>query len=171
MQTLVQRLVWVCQQVTAHQWVALLLARLAIGFFFVMSGYNKLFVQGTGYLRDEFIVYGIPLPLLSAWIDALVQFIGGFGLMVGLGTRLWSVLVGFAMLVASVVVTIPDVIKTDIPAAQSSLLFWGWFYYRPEPIYITIFLVFLFVGPGKASLDHVIARKLGMDQGQNPPMR
>jgi putative oxidoreductase len=170
MQTIVQRLVGVCQQVTAHQWVALLLARLAIGFFFVMSGYNKLFVQGIGHLRDEFIVYGIPLPLLSAWLDALVQFIGGFALMVGLGTRLWSVLVGFAMLVASVVVTIPDVIKTDIPTAQSSLLFWGWFYYRPEPIYITIFLLLIFFGPGKASLDHVIACRLGMDQGQNPSM-
>jgi uncharacterized membrane protein YphA (DoxX/SURF4 family) len=131
-----------------------------------MSGYNKLFVQGIGYLRDEFIVYGIPLPLLSAWLDALVQFIGGFGLMVGLGTRLWSVLVGCAMLVASVVVTIPDVIKTDIPAAQSSLLFWGWFYYRPEPIYITVFLILLFVGPGKASLDHVIARELGVHHEQ-----
>jgi putative oxidoreductase len=150
--------------------VALLLARLAIGFFFVMSGYNKLFVQGIGHLRDEFIVYGIPLPWLSAWLDALVQFIGGFALMVGLGTRLWSLLVGFAMLVASVVVTIPDVIKTDIPAAQSSLLFWGWLYYRPEPIYITVFLLLIFLGPGKASLDWVIARKLGMDQGQNPSM-
>jgi uncharacterized membrane protein YphA (DoxX/SURF4 family) len=86
--------------------------------------------------------------------------------MIGLGTRLWAVLVGFAMLVASVVVTIPDVVKTDIPAAQSSLLFWGWFYYRPEPVYITVFLVLLFVGPGKASLDHVIARKLGVDHEQ-----
>ena len=171
MQTIMQRMVGVCQQVTAHQWVALLLARLAIGFFFVMSGYNKLFVQGIGHLRDEFIVYGIPLPLLSAWIDALVQFLGGFAIMVGLGTCLWSVLVGFAMFVASVVVTIPDVIKTDLPAAQSSLLFWGWFYYRPEPIYITVFLLLIFIGPGKASLDQLIARKLGVDQGQNPLMR
>jgi putative oxidoreductase len=168
MQTIVQRMVGACQHVTAHQWVALLLARLAIGFFFVMSGYNKLFVQGIGYLRDEFIVYGIPLPLLSAWIDALVQFIGGCAIMVGLGTRLWSILVGFAMLVASLVVTIPDVLQKDIPAAAHGLLFWGWFYYRPEPIYITVFLLLLFIGPGKASLDQVIARKLGMDQGQSP---
>jgi uncharacterized membrane protein YphA (DoxX/SURF4 family) len=151
---------------TAHQWVALLLARLAIGFFFVMSGYNKLCVQGIGSLRDAFVVYGIPLPLLSAWLDALLQLIGGCGLMVGLGTRLWAVLVGGAMLVASVVVTIPDVIKTDISAAPHSLLFWGWFYYRPEPIYLTVFLVLLFVGPGKASLDQVLARKCGVDHEQ-----
>jgi putative oxidoreductase len=166
MHTVMHLVAHICRSLTARQWIALLLARLAIGFFFVMSGYNKLFVQGIGYLRDEFIVYGIPLPLLNAWLDALVQFIGGFGLMIGLGTRLWAVLVGFAMLVASVLVTIPDVVKTDIPAAQSSLLFWGWFYYRPEPVYITVFLVLLFVGPGKASLDHVIARKLGVDHEQ-----
>ncbi|HEY5868712.1 MAG TPA: DoxX family protein [Candidatus Tectomicrobia bacterium] len=170
MHTIVQRLVGACHQVTAYQWVALLLARLAIGFFFVMSGYNKLFVQDMGHLRDAFIVYGIPWPLLSAWIDALVQFIGGFALMVGLGTRLWSLLIGCAMLVASLVVTIPDVLRTDIPTAAHGLLFWGWFYYRPEPIYITVFLLLIFLGPGKASLDQVIARKLGMDQRQ-PPMR
>jgi putative oxidoreductase len=169
MQTIVQRMVGACHHVTAHQWVALLLARLAIGFFFVMSGYNKLFVQGIGHLRDEFLVYGIPLPWLSAWIDALVQFMGGFALMVGLGTRLWSILVGFAMLVASLVVTIPDVLQRDIPAAEHGLLLWGWFYYRPEPIYLTVFLLLIFIGPGKASLDQVIARKLGMDQEQIPP--
>jgi len=171
MHTIVQRMVGACHQVTAHQWVALLLARLAIGFFFVMSGYNKLCVQGIGALREEFVGYGIPLPWLSASIDALVQFIGGFAIMVGLGTRLWSILVGVAMLVASVVVTIPDVLQKDIPAAKHGLLFWGWFYYRPEPIYLTVFLLLIFLGPGKASLDQVIARKLGMDQGQNPAMR
>jgi putative oxidoreductase len=168
MQTIVQRLGGACHQVTAHQWVALLLARLAIGFFFVMSGYHKLFVQGIGHLREEFLGYGIPLPLLNAWLDALVQFMGGFAIMVGLGTRLWSILVGCAMLVASVAVTIPDVLQKDIPAAQHGLLFWGWFYYRPEPIYITVFLLLIFIGPGKASLDQVIARKLGVDQGQPP---
>jgi uncharacterized membrane protein YphA (DoxX/SURF4 family) len=84
---------------------------------------NKLFVQGIGSLREEFIGYGIPLPLLSAWIDALVQFIGGFAVMVGLGTRLWSLLVGCAMLVAAVAVTIPDVLQKDIPAAKHGLLF------------------------------------------------
>jgi putative oxidoreductase len=171
MQTIVHRIVGACHYVTAHQWVALLLARLAIGFFFVMSGYNKLFVQGIGSLREEFLGYGIPWPWLSAWIDALVQFLGGFAIIVGLGTRLWSLLVGCAMLVASVAVTIPDVLQKDIPAAQHSLLFWGWFYYRPEPIYLTVFLLLIFLGPGKASLDQVIARKLGMDQGQPPQAR
>lgn len=164
MQTIVQLVSRTFQKLNELQWVALLLTRIAIGFFFMMSGYNKLFVQGIGFLRDEFIEYGIPLPLPSAWLDALVQFIGGIGLIVGLGTRVWSVMVGFAMLVAIATVTIPNVIEKDIAAAQSSLLFWGWFYFRPEPIYVTIFLLLIFVGPGKASLDHMIARKLSVDQ-------
>ena len=129
-----------------------------------MSGYNKFFVQGIGFLRNEFIEYGIPFPLISAWLDALVQFIGGIALIFGLGTRIWSVMVGFAMIVASITVTIPHVIQKDIAGAESSLLFWGWFYYRPEPIYITVFLLLIFVGSGKVSLDHLIARKLGVDQ-------
>ncbi len=92
--------------------------------------------------------------MISAWMDALVQLIGGIALIFGLGTRLWSVIIGFAMIVASVTVTIPEVIHKDIAGAESSLLFWGWFYYRLEPIYITVFLLLIFAGPGKVSLDY-----------------
>jgi len=145
------------------QWIALLLSRAAIGFFFLMSGYNKFFVQGIGHLREEFIGYGIPFPLMNAWLDATVQLIGGIALIVGLGTRFWSVAIGFAMIVASVTVTIPDVIKNDIAKAESSLLFWGWFYYRPEPVYLTVLLLLIFFGSGKMSLDHLLARKTGID--------
>lgn len=88
-----------------------------------MSGYNKFFVQGIGHLRNEFIEYGIPFPLMNAWLDASVQLIGGIALIIGLGTRFWSAAIGFAMIVASVTVTIPDVIKNDIAKAESSLLF------------------------------------------------
>ena len=40
-----------------------------------MSGYNKFFVQGIGHLRNEFIEYGIPFPLMNAWLDASVQLL------------------------------------------------------------------------------------------------
>ena len=153
------------QRLNELQWIALLLSRIAIGFFFFMSGYNKFFIRGIGHLKNEFIEYGIPFPLMNALLDASVQFIGGVALIIGLGTRFSSVAIGFAMIVASVTVTIPDVIKRDIAGADSSLLFWGWYYYRPEPVYITVFLLLIFLGPGKASLDHWIARKLGVDQG------
>jgi len=145
------------------QWVALLLSRVAIGFFFFMSGYNKFFVQGIGHLRNELIEYGIPFPLLNAWLDAGVQLLGGLAIIVGLGTRFWSVAIGFAMILASVTVTIPDVINKDIARAENSLLFWGWFYYRPEPVYLTVFLLLIFLGPGKVILDHWMAYKLGVD--------
>ena len=166
MNTIVQSVSRTFRKLNEFQWVALFLSRVAIGFFFVMSGYNKLFVQGIGYLRDEFIEYGIPLPLVNAWLDALVQFIGGVALVFGLGTRIWSAMIGFAMIVASATVTIPDVITKDIAGAESSLFFWGWFYYRPEPVYITVFLLLIFLGPGKVSLDHLIARKLGVGSSE-----
>lgn len=169
MPTIVQRLVGVRHSLTAYQWVALLLARLAIGFFFLMSGYNKLFVHSIQDLQAGFVEWGLPWPGLSAWLDALVQLLGGFALMVGLGTRLWALLIGFAMLVASVVATIRDVLQKDLPGAAHHLLFWGWFYYRPEPIYLTVLLLLIFLGPGKASLDQVMAGKLGIDQGPPPP--
>ncbi len=150
------------QKLNELQWIALLVSRVAIGFFFVMSGYNKFFVQGILHLRNEFIEYGIPFPLINAWLDASVQLIGGIALIVGLGTRFWSVAIGFAMIVASVTVTIPDVIKNDIAKADSSLLFWGWYYYKPEPVYLTVFLLLIFFGPGRVSLDQWIERKLSV---------
>ncbi len=150
------------QKLNELQWIALLVSRVAIGFFFVMSGYNKFFVQGILHLRNEFIEYGSPFPLINAWLDASVQLIGGIALIVGLGTRFWSVAIGFAMIVASVTVTIPDVIKNDIAKADSSLLFWGWYYYKPEPVYLTVFLLLIFFGPGRVSLDQWIERKLSV---------
>ena len=152
------------RQLNDLQSIALLVSRVAIGFFFLMSGYNKFFIQGIHYLRDEFIGYGIPFPLVNAWMDASVQLIGGLALIIGLGTRFWSVAIGFAMIVASVTVTIPDVLKNDIAKAESSLLFWGWYYYRPEPVYLTVFLLLICFGAGKMSLDHVIAQKMGFNQ-------
>ncbi len=163
MNTIIQLVSRTIRQLNELHWIALLLSRIAIGFFFLMSGYNKFFVQGIGHLRNEFIEYGIPFPLLNAWLDASVQLLGGIALIIGLGTRFWSVAIGFAMIVASVTVTIPDVIKNDIAKAESSLLFWGWYYYRPEPVYLTVFLLLIFLGPGKVSLDHLLARKSGID--------
>ena len=149
------------RSLTASQWIALLIARISIGFFFVMSGYNKIFVNGVDSLVDGFSESGIPFPLASAWLNTLAQFIGGFSLVFGLGTRIWSGIIGFAMIVASTTVIIPEVLQNDIANAESNLLFWGWFYYRPEPIYLTVLLLLGFVGPGKASLDHLIAKRWG----------
>lgn len=147
------------RSLTESQWLALLIARISIGFFFIMSGYNKIFVNGVDSLADGFRESGIPFPLVNAWLNTLAQFLGGFALVLGLGTRIWSGVIGFAMIVASITVIIPEVIQDDIANAKSSLLFWGWFYYRPEPIYLTVFLLLGFVGPGKASLDHLIAKR------------
>ncbi len=58
--------------------------------------------------------------MISARMDALVQFIGGIALIFGLGTRIWSIIIGFAMIVASVTVTIPDVSHKNIAGAEIS---------------------------------------------------
>jgi putative oxidoreductase len=74
---------------------ALLLARILLGVFFVMSGYGKI----TGYsgTMAYMTAHGLPGALLPLVI--LTELGGGLAVIVGLGTRLAAVaLAGFAIL-------------------------------------------------------------------------
>lgn len=64
--------------------IALLLARLALGFIFIAHGWEKLAVSGIAetatYLRSE----GVPFPWLSALGTAILELVGGVALVLGL---------------------------------------------------------------------------------------
>lgn len=82
------------------QEVALGLLRMIIGIVFLAHGYQKLFVWGIHGVAGTFGQMGIPLPLTSAYLATFAEFFGGLALLVGFGTRLAAIPVGFTMLVA-----------------------------------------------------------------------
>ncbi|SHG47690.1 DoxX family protein [Streptoalloteichus hindustanus] len=77
--------------------LALLFARIAIGVVFMAHGWQKLVTNGMGATATGFDKIGIPLPTLSAWFTALVEFAGGAALIVGLLLPLVGLLQAFAM--------------------------------------------------------------------------
>src|SRR3989338_4981472 len=80
---------------------ALTLLRLILGIIFAYHGYIKLFLPG-GFkgTANFFIAIGIPLPVYSALLVSVAEFIGGILLLIGLLTRLASLILIIEMLVA-----------------------------------------------------------------------
>ncbi|MCX7752086.1 MAG: DoxX family protein [Blastocatellia bacterium] len=84
------------------EWSALFL-RIAVGVIFIAHGQQKLFGGLTGfgqYLES----LGVPLPNISALIVALVEFLGGIALLIGLFTRWAALLLAINMLMAILLV-------------------------------------------------------------------
>ena len=58
-----------------HEWVAQLLVRLFVGYFFMETGWGKLH-NLDGFAR-RFAGWGIPYPYFNAALSAYTEFIGG----------------------------------------------------------------------------------------------
>ena len=133
------------------QWLGPLIARLAVGLLFFLSGRGKLFVpERREQMRETLVAAGIPFAAINVIFVSAVEFVFGFLLILGALTPLTCLMLGGVMIVAIAT----SAIKT-IKAA--SLLDWvSEFLYLPEVLYLVI-LIWLFVsGPGWFSLDHLI---------------
>src|SRR5947208_579524 len=64
-----------------NAWILLPL-RLIIGFGFVAHGYAKI-SRGVDGFGDILAALGVPAPLLTAWVTALVEFLGGLAIIAG----------------------------------------------------------------------------------------
>jgi len=76
---------------------AALLLRVAVGVIFAYHGYQKLdggVSNFAGFVESE----SIPLPEITAWAVTLLELGGGILLAIGLGTRLWALLLGVQMI-------------------------------------------------------------------------
>lgn len=143
------------------EWFPVLLARVSMGLFFAISGWNKLFtVAHWKGLLAGMIATGLPFPKLMALFLAWFEFVGGSLLTIGFMSTFFSIGLAFAMLVAIVTVEIPFV----IPPGLGPLDWLDWFLYLPQVLYVLIFLWLIIKGPGPYSVDAIIARKLGVDE-------
>ncbi len=130
---------------TRFDWLAPLLLRLVFGYFWAETGWAKL-VNHDGF-TERFVNWGIPFPGLSAYLSGATDLIGGILLMLGLATRLATLPMIFNMIVALALVVLPGVSTLDD------------FVELNEVLYILVLFWLFMAGPGRASLDHLIARR------------
>jgi len=122
-------------------------ARLLLGVVLMAHGYQKLVGQGLGATSAGFARLGVPVPGASATFAACVETFGGLLLVAGLLTPVVGALVAFVMLGA------------------------GWFAghwfggitgddgWELVGVIMAGALMLAATGPGRLSLDHVIARR------------
>jgi len=141
----------------AAEWIPVTAARILIGIFFCISGGTKLFVPAEfGVLAQTMVQSHIPFPHASALFVAIVEFTCGAGLALGLLTPLCA-----AILLGDMVVAIATNRIHSIQA--SGLLAWlDDFLYLPEVLYALILVWLIFSGPGRYSVDGLIARRTGL---------
>ena len=130
------------------EWLGPLLLRLVFGYFWLETGWAKL--HNLEFFSGRFVEWGIPFPTFSATLSGATDLVGGALLILGLGTRLATIPMIVNMLVALAVVVLPGISTLDE------------FVELDEFLYILIFFWLFIAGPGKASLDHRIARRLGL---------
>src|SRR5258708_25724875 len=75
--------------INAQEWVAQLLVRLFVGYFFMETGWGKL--HNLDAFAQRFVGWGIPYPYFNAALSAYTEFVGGLHTFLGLRTRLVSI--------------------------------------------------------------------------------
>jgi putative oxidoreductase len=135
-------------QLHAWQWIGILVARLAVGLLFFLSGRGKVFVpERREQMRQTLIKARVPFPEFNAVFVSAVEFGCGLLLVVGALTPLACVMLGCVMIMAMATTAIRNIKATSLPAWLSEFL------YLPEVLYFIILLWLFFSGPGWLSVD------------------
>lgn len=130
------------------EWVGPLVVRVVFGYFWLETGIAK--VHNLDGFTQRFIGWGIPFPAFSAGLSAWTELIGGLLIMLGLFTRLVCIPMLINMAVAVTLVVSANLMGLDDYVEAD------------EIVYSLIFFWLLVSGPGKASLDTLVARTLGI---------
>lgn len=136
------------------EWLAILLARLAVGLLFFLSGRGKLFVpERREQMRQTLLEAHVPFPDFNTIFVSMVEFVFGSFLVLGFATPLVCVMLGGVMMVAIATTAIKN-IKATSPL--------GWlseFFYLPELLCLVILVWIFLSGPGWFSIDYLIFSK------------
>ncbi|MGF1635003.1 MAG: DoxX family protein [Phycisphaerae bacterium] len=142
---------------TAFGDVGLFLLRASFGIFMLaFHGWGKLFPEGGGLGPTQGFVentgsMGFPMPLLFAWGAVLAETVFALLITLGLFTRLSASVLVFTMGVAAFVVHAGD--PWPMGGEGDSK--------EPAMLYLVTYLLFVFTGAGRYSLDAVLLRRRG----------
>ena len=134
------------ERVASHfLWVGPLLARVVVGYVFMLTGWAKL--NNLPRMIELFTDWGIPFPHIMTPIASGIECFGGLFLMLGLFTRISGGALAVVMAVAIVSAKL-----SDIDSLETLLGF-------EESTYFAVFTWLAICGAGMASLDYLISQK------------
>ena len=133
------------------EWLGILVARVAVGLLFFLSGRGKLFVpERREQMRQTLIEAHVPFPDVNAVFVSMIEFVCGLLIVFGALTPLACVMLGCVMMTAIATTAIRNIKATSLPAWLSEFL------YLPEVLYLVILFWLFFSGPGWFSIDRLI---------------
>ena len=133
---------------------ALTLNRIAVGLFFMFSGYHKLFnPQRHRALADELKELGVHAVGFNQWWVPTVEFTAGSAVVVGFFAPLAALGLLVITLVA-IATTVPQRINLSKPIDKADRID-DWLYV-PETLYVFMLILVVSAGAGPYSLDAII---------------
>jgi uncharacterized membrane protein YphA (DoxX/SURF4 family) len=134
--------------------IALALNRVAVGAFFMLSGYHKLFnAQHHRALVDELKALGVPAVGFNQWWVPSVEFSAGGAVLIGVLAPLAALGLIVIILVA-LVTSGRQRIELYKPIDEADRID-DWLY-LPETLYAVMLIMVISAGGGPYSLDAVI---------------
>jgi putative oxidoreductase len=135
----------------AWQWVGILVARIAVGLLFFLSGRGKFLIpERREQMRETLLAAHVPFREFNTVFVSTVEFTFGLFLVLGLATPVACVMLGCVMIMAIATTAIRNIKAPPLLGWLSEFL------YLPEVLSLVI-LVWLFLsGPGWFSVDHLI---------------
>ena len=126
-------------------WFAPLLARVTVGVLFISTGWGK--VHNLAKVAAFFAELHIPAPAIQATFVSYVELIGGALVQVGLFAR-WAAL----PLIGSMAVAILTAKADEVHGLPDLFGLVEW-------TYLVLFVWIALAGPGRASLDYLLATR------------
>ncbi len=146
MQLLNVLILWPTRVAEQIPWLGVLVARIIVGYTFMLSGWGKL--QSLPNVIEFFTSLGIPAAHILAPTVAGWEFVGGLFLLIGLFTRIMAGGLAVIMLVAIASAKWMEI--TDLYDLLSN----------PEATYLAVFTWLAVSGAGVLSLDHLLLRRM-----------
>ncbi|MFC5584380.1 DoxX family protein [Nitratireductor kimnyeongensis] len=78
-----------------------LIGRILIAVIFIVSGFGK--ITNIGGTAGYFGSMGLPMPMITAWVVALLELVGGLAIVAGFQTRIAAILLALFSVFSGVI--------------------------------------------------------------------
>jgi putative oxidoreductase len=133
--------------------------RLIVGYGFMQHGFAK-FSKGPEAFAAILHAIGVPAPHLMAWLTILIEFFGGFAVLLGALVPLVSLPMSAALLVAMFTVHLPYGFSSiKIISVTSGRAQFGPPGYEVDLLYLACLAALVLGGSGPMAIDGYLRRK------------